>query len=429
MRLLIHDFAGHPFQVQLSRELASRGHHVTHVYPLGLQGPKGRLERCESDSERLDVCGIPLSGTFRKYSAPRRFLAQRQYARDINRIVSRAAASGAPFDAVLSGNTPIDVQAELLWHCRLHGVGFVHWVQDVYCRALEFFLRRKVGPLATPLSYPFCRLERWVAMHANASVVIAPAFAGILESWKVPRQRVSVIENWAPLDEIRPLPRANEWSTRHGLGDMTVFLYSGTLGMKHRPDLLYRLAQSLDNSCRLVVITEGIGRDYLEKMPPLETLKLLDFQSYDQVPLVLASADVLLATLESDAGQFAVPSKVLSYLCAERPLLLAAPRINLAAAIIERSSSGLVANPDKPDEWIAAARRLAADAGLRSTLAANARRYAEREFEISCLAQRFEDILLKASPSIRPVVVSHAPSPEPLSVADGSQVIETGVEV
>ena len=429
MRLLIHDFAGHPFQVQLSRELASRGHHVTHVYPLGLQGPKGRLERCASDSERLDVCGIPLSGTFRKYSAARRFLAQRQYARDINQIISRAAVSGRPFEAVLSGNTPIDVQAELLWHCRRHGVGFVHWVQDVYCRALKFFLRRKVGPLAAPLSYPFCRLERLVARHANASVVIAPAFAGILKSWKVPRERVSVIENWAPLDEIRPQPRVNEWSTRQGLGDKTVFLYSGTLGMKHRPDLLYRLAQSLDHSCRLVVITEGIGRDYLRNMPALETLRMFDFQPYDQVPLVLASADVLLATLESDAGQFAVPSKILSYLCAGRPLLLAAPQINLAAAIIERSASGFVADPDRPAQFVAAAKRLAADAGLRSVLAGNARRYAEHEFDVSRLAQRFEEVLLKASLSIRSVAVSRAPSANPqLPVTDGSPAMQTGLE-
>jgi glycosyltransferase involved in cell wall biosynthesis len=429
MRLLIHDFAGHPFQVQLSRELASWGHHVSHVYPIGLDGPKGRLKRSELDSERLDIRGVPLSGTFRKYSPVRRFLAHRQYARDIKRMISCAAACGEPFNAVLSGNTPIDVQAELLRHCCRNGVGFVHWVQDVYCRAIEFFLRRKFGPFAGPLSYPFVRLERTVASSSDAAIVIAPAFAEILAGWRVPEEKISVIENWAPLDEIRPLPRANEWSARHGLGEKTVFLYSGTLGMKHRPDLLYHLAQSLDKSCILVVITEGIGRDYLEKMPPLKTLKLLDFQPYDQVPLVLASADVLLATLESDAGQFAVPSKVLTYLCAGRPLLLAAPEINLAATIIERSCSGFVADPDRPEEFVAAAMRLAADTGLRSSLAANARRYAEREFEITRLAQRFEAILLKASPSIRSVAVSSAPSAEPpLSVSDGTPVMQTGID-
>jgi colanic acid biosynthesis glycosyl transferase WcaI len=405
MRCLIHDFAGHPFQVQLSRELARRGHHVVHVYPIGLQGPKGRLDPSQSDSSRLEIRGVPLSSGFRKYSPWRRFTSQRQYAGDLKRILASQR-----FDVLLSGNTPIDVQAELLWHCHRNGIAFVHWVQDVYCRALEFFLRRKLGPLAAPLTLPFRSLERSVVMQAEASIVIAPAFTEMLIGWGVPPEKISVIENWAPLDEIQPLSRANEWSARHDLGGKTVFLYSGTLGMKHRPDLLYRLAESLNSSCRLVVVSEGIGRDYLRSMPPLPTLLLLDFQPYSQVSQMLASADVLIATLESDAGQFAVPSKVLTYLCAGRPLLLAAPRMNLAASVVERSGAGFVVDPDCPEEWVAAATRLAAGAALRTSLGANARLYSEREFEISGIAARFEEILTRAGVSSRSNVRSHAAS-------------------
>jgi glycosyltransferase involved in cell wall biosynthesis len=394
MRCLIHDFAGHPFQVQLSRELARRGHYVMHVYPVGLDGPKGRVAPSPADSGTLEIRGVPLSAGFRKYSPWRRLAAQRKYAGDLKRIVS-----SQPFDVVISGNTPIDVQAELLWHCRRIETGFVHWVQDVYCRALEFFLERKVGAFAASLSFPFLKLERWVATRADAAVVIAPAFADILDAWGVPRGAISVIENWAPLDEIGPLPRINAWSTQHGLNEKTVFLYSGTLGMKHRPDLLYHLAKSLKKTCKLVVVTEGIGRDYLRKLPPLDTIQFLDFQPYDRVPMVLASADVLVATLEADAGQFAVPSKVLSYLCAGRPLLLAAPAINHAAAVVRRSGSGFVANPDEPEEISAAAQRLADDPILRSSLGACARRYAEREFSISRIAARFEEVLFASIPA------------------------------
>jgi len=394
MRCLIHDFAGHPFQVQLSRELARRGHHVTHAYPFGLDGPKGRLTPSPNDSATLDILGIPLSGSFRKYSAWRRLAAQRIYARDVKRLIS-----SRHFDVMISGNTPIDVQAELLWYCKAKEIGFVHWVQDVYSQAIRFFLERKVGAFAAPVSYPFLKLEQWVATRADAAVAIAPAFADILAGWGVPRRGISVIENWAPLDEVRPLPRINEWSTEHGLNEKTVFLYSGTLGMKHRPDLLYHLAKSLKNNCKLVVVTEGIGREYLRKLPPLDTIQFLDFQPYDQLPMVLASADVLVATLESDAGQFAVPSKVLSYMCAGRPLLLAAPAINLAAAVVRRSRAGIVANPDSPEDVCAAAQDLSTDLFLRSSLGASARRYAEREFNISRIAFRFEEVLLGSVPA------------------------------
>ncbi len=389
MRVLVHDFAGHPFQVQLSRELAVRGHRVTHVYPIGLDGPKGRLESCGSDSDRLEIVGVPLHG-FQKYSPLRRLASQQQYARDVARIIGSER-----FDVALSGNTPIEVQARLLRHCRRHEVGFVHWVQDVYCQALKFFLLKRIGRLGAPFSYPFFLLERWVARKASSNVVIAPAFAQMLAGWGVAEEKISVLENWAPLDEVRPLARGNAWSHEQGLDGKMVFLYSGTLGMKHRPDLIYQLAKSLGDA-HVVAITEGVGREYLERMPRLENLRLLDFQPYGKVPQVLASADVLLATLESDAGQFAVPSKILSYLCAARPLLLAAPGSNLAASIVERSGAGLVVDPNRPGEWIAAAHRLAQDSGARASMGTLGRVYAEREFEISGIAERFENVLLRA---------------------------------
>ncbi len=376
---------------------------MTHVYPLGLQVPKGRLQSSQTDSGNLSIRPVPLSGRFRKYSASRRFVAHRRYARDLKHILSRES-----FDVVLSGNTPIDVQAELLWHCRSNEVGFVHWVQDVYCRALEFYLRRKVGALAAAASAPFQKLEQLVASHSDATVVIARGFRKLLLAWGIPPDKITVVENWAPLDEVDVLPRANPWSEKHSLTADTVFLYSGTLGLKHRPDLLYKLAQSLGSRAKVVVITEGVGREYLEKLPKLDNLLLLGFQPYDDLPRVLATADVLLATLETDAGEFAVPSKILTYLCAGRPLLLAAPRDNLAASVVERSGAGFAVSPDNPDEWLAAASRLAENASVRRGLGVRARQYAEQQFDISRIAATFEQILNRAC--VRPVV---RPIPSP----------------
>jgi glycosyltransferase involved in cell wall biosynthesis len=185
-------------------------------------------------------------------------------------------------------------------------------------------------------------------------------------------------------------------STSQGLDGKTVFLYSGTLGLKHRPDLLYRLASSLDDTCRVVVISEGTGRTYLEEMPKLDNLILLGFQPYDQVPNVLASADVLLATLEADAGAFAVPSKVLTYHCAGRPLLLAAPATNLAASVVQRSGGGLTGDPDDVNDFINKAKLLAADSALRRSMGEKARSYAEQAFDISRIGTVFENILLDA---------------------------------
>jgi glycosyltransferase involved in cell wall biosynthesis len=189
------------------------------------------------------------------------------------------------------------------------------------------------------------------------------------------------------------MPRNNKWSQTAGLGDKPVFLYSGTLGLKHRPDLLYSLAKQLGPRCTVLVISEGVGRNYLDKQPPLSNLLTMNFQPYDRLPEVLASADVLVATLEPEAGQFAVPSKVLTYLSARRPVLLAGPQDHLSASIVQRSKAGLVVDPADNESWIKAAQRLLADSGFRESLASNAEAYASSSFDIGSIANRFEVIL------------------------------------
>ena len=43
LKILIHDYAGHPFQTSLSKELARLGHNVTHAYFAQDEGPKGMM--------------------------------------------------------------------------------------------------------------------------------------------------------------------------------------------------------------------------------------------------------------------------------------------------------------------------------------------------------------------------------------------------
>ena len=60
-----------------------------------------------------------------------------------------------------------------------------------------------------------------------------------------PLQRdVTVIENWGPMDSIPARPKDNPWAARHGLTGKLVFLYSGTMALKHDPEPLWRLAEA-----------------------------------------------------------------------------------------------------------------------------------------------------------------------------------------
>ena len=121
------------------------------------------------------------------------------------------------------------------------------------------------------------------------------------------------------------------------------------------------------------------------------------------LPDVMGSADVLVAILEPDAGVFSVPSKVLSYLCASRPVLLAVPKENLAAKIVAESGAGLVVEPTDIAGFCAAAQQLIRfSTDLREQSAKAARQYAETHFDIRNIGDQFEAILSAKTPGSEP---------------------------
>ena len=390
MRLLVHDYSGHPFQVELSRALAARGHEVRHIHASFFQTPKGPLTPLATDAPGFAVAGLDIGGAFAKYSFVRRVRQEREY----GRLMAREVARWKP-DVVISSNMPLDPQAILARACRAQGAGFVFWLQDIYALAIDRILRRRVPILGAAIGARYLHLERKLRRGADAVIAITADFLPALDSWNVERKKIEVVENWAPLGDMPVRPRDNAWRAAHKLDDKLVFLYSGTLGLKHNPTLLLALAHRMAArpDVRVVVISEGPGADWLaahKSALPTDNLVLLPFQDFKAMPDVLGSADVLTAILEPEAGVFSVPSKVLTYLCAARPILAAMPETNLAARTLTRAAAGVVAAPDDERGFCDAAERLATDVDLRAQLGAAARAHAEAHFRVEPIAERFE---------------------------------------
>ena len=379
--------------MQLSRELARRGHDVLHLHCPSYRTGKGAIVTMDDDPATFRIEAVELSSAFEKYSPRKRLRQELEYPALLFERIERYGP-----DVLLSSNAPLVSQRGIVARANRLGLPFVFWQQDVYSVAMRQELEKRLPVVGRLAGDQLVALERRLAHRSAALVAISDDFRPILESWRLPPAKVHVVENWAPLDELPGLPRENAWAREHGLADRRVLLYSGTLGLKHDPELLVRLALRFraEEDVRVVVVSEGMGADYLRARAGelgLENVVLLGFQPYERLPEVIASGDVLVAILEPDAGVFSVPSKVLSYHCAGRPLLAALPRTNLAARIVERNGSGVVVEPADRDSFVDAAERLLRDAGLRATLGRNAREYAERTFDIGAIGDRFEAIL------------------------------------
>lgn len=114
---------------------------------------------------------------------------------------------------------------------------------------------------------------------------------------------------------------------------------------------------------------------------------------FADLPALLGGADVMVAFIEPEAGIYSVPSKILSYLSAGRPVLGAMPCQNLATRLLEAHQAGLVCGCADTEAFLANAQRLAEDSALRTAMGEHARSYALRAFDIENIGERFLGVI------------------------------------
>jgi glycosyltransferase involved in cell wall biosynthesis len=399
LRIFLHDFSGHPPQVQLSRALAGLGHTVLHSYSAEFPTPQALLERRPEDPSTFAVAAIALGRPFHKNAYLARQLQEIAFGRRLQRLLE-----GFRPDVAVLSNTPPTALAFAQAACRRRQIPFVFWLMDLYSVAIRQVLNRRLRLAGSLVGGAYAWLERRQLRLSDRIIAISADFATVLATWGLPAERLAVMPLWAPLEDMPLRPKVNPWSMQQGLTTTTNILYAGTLGRKHDPQVLVALARHIRDrpDVRLIIVSEGLGAEVLERAKAadgLDTLVLLPFQPFNRLPEVLATADVLLALLDAEAGVYCVPSKVLTNLCAGRPQVAAIPAENRAAQVIGESGGGLLVPPGDTAGLLAAVDRLLADAPLRSHLGTAARTYAERTFAIDRLAEEFEGYLQALCPA------------------------------
>jgi colanic acid biosynthesis glycosyl transferase WcaI len=390
MKILVHDYAGHPFQVDLCRELSRRGHEVHHAHFGGDIGPKGNFSNSEEDVNPIHFKKLIINHPYSKSAFVSRHFGDVNYGK-----VARDYILSIKPDVVISGNTPTAAQNYILKASKDIGSAFLFWLQDIFSEAALRILSKKFGPFGSLIGYYYKYLETKQFNKSDAIITITEDFAKVISSWGVTKDKIITIENWGSLSGVKKTIKDNAWAREQSINNKFVFMYTGTLGMKHNPFLLSKLAFHFKDypEVRVVVVSNGSSMDLLRQESEdrqLKNISLLPLQPFERLSEVLASADVVISIIESDAGIFSVPSKVQNYLCAQRSILLAAPAENLAAIVVQREKAGIVVAPDDPDAFLKAARDLHSNHKLREDMALNGNLYAVNAYNISKVTDKFE---------------------------------------
>lgn len=390
-RILVADYSGHPFQVQLSRALAARGYQVLHLYSASSETPKGEMARRSDDPPNFQICGVSLGEPFNKTN----FLVRRRQEKQIGVLFAEVIAKFKPHVGIFS-NQPIDTLSHSVPALEQAGGMLVFWLQDLLGEAATRVLSSRLGFVGRIVGEYYRRREARVLQNAAHVVAISEDFRPVLEdALGIPSDRVTIIENWAPIDDLPLYPRDSDWVRENLPNSRYRIIYSGTLGFKQDPEALLEIAAAVDG-CDVLIFSQGEAARAVETKARdrgLTNIVIRDWLDFADLPKALGGADLLVVLLEPDAGLFSVPSKVLTYLCMGRPILGSIDAQNLAARIIDRSGAGVTHQPGDHQALIDSVRTFMADPAASRMAGQAARAYAERVFNIDTITDRFDAIV------------------------------------
>ena len=381
-KILINDYAGHPFITMLSSALVTRGYEVIHSYFADDLGPKGSM-----NDANVNYVGIKNKQKYSKKNFFRRRSGDLEFGRNLAKLIEKVRP-----DIILSGNTPLEAQEIIIKTSKKINSKFIFWCQDFYSIAVTKILSKKMGFLGSLIGKYYSYLEKRQFSSSDHIIGISDDFLNLFDKFQIARNKVSIIHNWGSIDEITLKPKENNWSIQNKINTKRFcVLYSGTMGLKHNPKFINFLAEKFADIDFLVVST-GVGFEYLKKLPPKKNLILKPLQPMDKFSDVLGTADVCMAVLEEDAGIFSVPSKVLSYLCAGKPILMHGPVKNLSSKMLLDNECGLVSSGNNIAELENNLVAISSKENMEK-MARNARAYALSNFKIEEVTNKFSSII------------------------------------
>jgi colanic acid biosynthesis glycosyl transferase WcaI len=143
-----------------------------------------------------------------------------------------------------------------------------------------------------------------------------------------------------------------------------------------------------------LLIGDGSDKARLVGMAARESIfnvRFLPLQPRDTLPHMLSAANALLLNQRADVVDMVIPSKLLTYMAAGRPIVAAVHPGSEAAKYIQRAQCGLVVQPESPGELADAICQIRSDPERADRLGRSARVFAEENFARDRVLRWYEE--------------------------------------
>jgi putative colanic acid biosynthesis glycosyltransferase WcaI len=296
-------------------------------------------------------------------------------------------------DVVFAVSPPVQLGLTAWMVSRLHRAFLFFHVQDIVSRAAVGTGMVRASSMVSRIAR---RMESAVHQCADAIGVICNGFETYLKSVGVPGTKIIFFPNYVDTGVLQPGPRSGLFRTLHKVSERDfVVMYSGGIAQKQGLETLVAAAENA-RQFRFFIIGEGPSKGDLERgvaARNLTNVTILPLQPKATLAQQLCAADVLVLTQKRNVTDAVFPSKLLTYMACERPIVAAVAEESETARFIRQYDVGLVVPPEDPAALASALVKLREDPALAARLARNARCSVMATFEKRVVLQRMRALL------------------------------------
>ena len=337
MKIVLNDYGCHPFTLQLAKSLAQRKHIVNYMFAPYLQNPIANFRNYKSNKNFL-LNPIKIKGIYNKYN----FFLRRRQEIEYGKVCWNKIINIKP-NVLICVNIPLDALKILVEESKNVEIPIILWVQDIYSEAIKKVLLKKISILSRIIHWYYLRIEKYCVKNSNRVIFITHRFKKYFKNQN--HSKSTVIENWGALQNKVKNNIKKKWKKKLKLKNEFIFLYAGTLSYKHDFQLFFKLSENFKDS-KVIIFSEGKFAEILKKKSKKhKNLIVKNWVDFNELQSIFSLADVLLVSLSKEAGEFSVPSKILSYFYSGKPILGMIPIQNLASKKITGLKTGYIAEP------------------------------------------------------------------------------------
>ncbi len=301
-------------------------------------------------------------------------------------------------DVVIATSPQLLVALAGWWLAFARQIPFVFEVRDLWPESLTAV---GMGNEDSLLHHALAAVAGFLYERADRIVVVTPSFREhLVKHWRVPEEKIAVVENGVETDLFSPQSPAADDSLRRQLGAQGKFLacYVGTMGMAHGLETLLDAAAELqlhNSNVLFLLVGEGAEKARIKALAQargLTNVCFLDQQPRERIPAFISASDACLVLLKkTEVFKTVIPTKMLEFMSCARPVIIGVD--GQARQIVEAAGAGLAIEPENAGALVDAIGQLTANPERGIQLGQKGREHILRYYTRGRTAEKYIEVL------------------------------------